>query len=386
MLVVRTTRVFDSIAGVNRKLDALHVLDGKISTEPGAKAVVEHELDLRDYYVYPGLIDSHLHLCFDAQAENPVEQLKGQSDVELLPLMREQARCAARRGVTTVRDLGDRSYLALVLREEGLRDRSLPYVIASGPPLTSVGGHCHFLGGEIGDRRAGLRAVRDHASRGADVLKVMVTGGVLTASSDIGSLQFTETMIVALRSLATRLGLELAYHCHSAHGIAIAARVGGGTIEHCTYADVEDERELESNIAELARAGVVVSPTLVERPGVDWDSDFLSWRKVGVREMIRRRIRVIAGTDAGVKTALSHDSLPWAVATLIDAGLPPSRAIQAATCHSAAALGLASSKGALLPGRDADLIAYAEDPLATPEALASPSLVMIRGGVTLDAR
>lgn len=128
-------------------------------------------IDLGDATLLPGLIDTHMHLVFDASTD-PAGHLQAISDETLL----EEARAAARRaldaGVTCVRDLGDRSFLGIHLREETAARPGLgPDVVPAGPPITTPAGHCWFLGGATRGAGAVKDAVRDHADRGAAVIK-----------------------------------------------------------------------------------------------------------------------------------------------------------------------------------------------------------------------
>jgi imidazolonepropionase-like amidohydrolase len=110
-----------------------------------------------DSCLLPGLIDCHVHLAFDA-TEDPVGTVRSSGDVQLLAGMRAAARAAVRADITTVRDLGDRGYLAVSLAREIEADPAIgPEILAAGPPLTTPGGHCFFLGGEV-ECADGLRA------------------------------------------------------------------------------------------------------------------------------------------------------------------------------------------------------------------------------------
>jgi imidazolonepropionase-like amidohydrolase len=132
-------------------------------------------VDLGDVTLMPGLIDAHQHLAFDA-SDDPVAHLQAADDAALMAQMREAALKALAASVTTVRDLGDRDYLSLTLRDHFATGETGPRILASGPPLTVTGGHCWFLGGEA-DGVEGVRwAVRERAARGVDVVKVMATG------------------------------------------------------------------------------------------------------------------------------------------------------------------------------------------------------------------
>uniref|UniRef100_UPI00262944BF amidohydrolase family protein n=1 Tax=Mycobacterium sp. TaxID=1785 RepID=UPI00262944BF len=121
----------------------------------------------------------------------------------------DSLRAYAVAGVTTVRDLGDRDYRTLAFRDRA----GLPRVVASGPPLTTPGGQCHFLGGAMdGDLRA---AVAERAERGVDVIKVMASGGFATPGSDPFGAQLTTAQLTALVDEAHRVGLPIVAHAHS---------------------------------------------------------------------------------------------------------------------------------------------------------------------------
>src|SRR4051812_19625358 len=160
---VRARRLFDGETLLDHAAPVV-VVDSRIVRvgDPGDVPVT----DLGDVTLLPGLVDAHTHLAFDPAA-NLLDDMTSASDETLLTRMRGHLRAAHQAGITTLRDLGDRSYLGLALR---------PDVLVAGPPITSERGHCWFLGGAVA--APGLRAaVREHVDRGVDVIKVMVTGG-----------------------------------------------------------------------------------------------------------------------------------------------------------------------------------------------------------------
>src|SRR5215470_15838421 len=137
-------------------------------------------VDLGDVTLLPGLIDAHVHLAFDP-AGDVVTQMQTDPDEVLLQRMHRHAQAALRAGITTVRDLGDRSYLGLALRERYVAQAQAgPEILVEGPPITRRGGHCWFLGGEADTPGELAAAVNERAARGADVIKVMATGGRIT--------------------------------------------------------------------------------------------------------------------------------------------------------------------------------------------------------------
>jgi imidazolonepropionase-like amidohydrolase len=191
---------------------------GRIPPIPEGGTVV----DLPGATLLPGLVDTHVHLAFDASAD-PVGQLARRRDDEVVAAMAEAGRAALRGGVTTIRDLGDYRYLSL-----GLRDRAdLPTIVAAGPPITTPGGHCHYLGGSAAPTCAGVRAaVREHADRGVDVIKVMASGGNLTPGSRQDLAQFPPEVLRAAADEAHRLGLPVTAHAHAVGAIADAVAAG----------------------------------------------------------------------------------------------------------------------------------------------------------------
>ncbi len=341
------------------------------------------DLDLSELTLLPGLLDSHVHLSFGGDSEDVVGDLARTSDRELRQLVRTRAANAAHRGVTSLRDLGDRAFVALELGQSPGRETfpDLPTVVSSGPPITSPGGHCHYLGGEVDGLGEALSLVHAHAARGVEWIKVMVTGGVLTSGERPLDLQFATDDLKAIVETAHDLGLPIAGHAHTAPGIEACCAAGFDTIEHCTFGTAT-EFVYDGGVADqLARSMVSVCPTFVERPGVEWDAERIAWRRQVLDELARRGVELIVGTDAGVIEGLGHDSLPWAVLSTCAAGIDPVAVLRSATILAAKACSLGESKGALEPGLDADIVGVRGNPLVSPDVLLDPEVVVVRGTV-----
>ncbi|WP_220378006.1 amidohydrolase family protein [Streptomyces inhibens] len=139
-----------------------------------------HVLDLGEATLLPGLIDSHVHLAFDPDSQS--KQAMAEEDAHTpLARMRVHAGQQLRAGITTVRDLGDRHHLAVALREHFTAGTEIgPEILAAGPPITRSRGHCWFLGGEADGITAVQTAVKERIARGADVIKIMATGGLIS--------------------------------------------------------------------------------------------------------------------------------------------------------------------------------------------------------------
>jgi imidazolonepropionase-like amidohydrolase len=176
MLVLRSARPFDGERFLHGPA-AVVVQDGTIvgveagRPDPPADAEV---FDLGDVTVLPGLLDTHVHLVGDSEW-GALDRVAGYSAEELSRVVEESLRRQLAAGVTTVRDLGDRDWVAVEHRDRQRRNGSVlePTILASGPPLTSLRGHCHYMGGEVQGREEIARAVQERADRAIDVVKVM---------------------------------------------------------------------------------------------------------------------------------------------------------------------------------------------------------------------
>ena len=202
------------------------------STGPGAEVV-----DLGAVTLLPGLIDAHVHLGLDGSPA-PVARMRAETDAEQRILMLNSARQLLQVGVTTARDLGARAFLDIAVRDAIAGGSAAgPRLVTAGRPLTSTGGHCWFMGGECGSADELRRMVRLHHKMGADLIKVMSTGGFMTTGTAAPWFaQFTPAELSAVTGEAHRLGKRVAAHAHGKEGIARAVAAGVDTIEHGSFA------------------------------------------------------------------------------------------------------------------------------------------------------
>lgn len=362
MLAVRGARLFDSRSSEIIPLSFLLIEDGRV-------AAVERDaaeppdgvdlIDLGDVTLLPGLIDVHVHLGFDA-GPDPVAQMLADDDQTLLLRMAKHAQQALRAGVTTVRDLGDRNYLAVKLRDWYSSGGEVgPEILPAGPPITTTGGHCHFMNGEVDGELGIRRGVREHVKRGAHVIKVMATGGHMTPGTNPLAPQFTVEELKAAVEEAQRLGKKLAAHAHAAAGIAVAVAAGVDGIEHCSFQVADGIHAEQSLIDQIAAAQIAVSPTIGRPPGgLAMPPEFEARREARtevLRRMHKAGVKFVTGTDAGIR-GVPHDSVTWGIRAFTDAGLSPAEALRAATVVAADACDVADRKGALAPGMDADIL------------------------------
>ena len=329
--------------------------------------------------IMPGLIDSHVHLGFDG-GPNPAARMRAETDEQQLVLMLRNARDLLGVGVTTARDLGARAYLDVVVREAiaaGLARG--PRMVAAGPPVTVTGGHCWFMGGEADSEEDLRRMVRTHHKHGADLIKVMATGGFMTSGSAPWYAQFTAAELAVIVAEARRVDKPVAAHAHGLEGIRSAVAAGVSTIEHCSWVTETNEREFSEPVAaEMAERGIAVCPTInVNAPYVAE----LTGMAVGesVKRMYDLGVRIIAGTDAGVDNTPHHQYAGGLAAMVTLLGFSPADVIAMATTEAAAVLGLGAVAGRLAPGYDADLIVVDGDPLGDIMVLGRLRRVVARG-------
>jgi imidazolonepropionase-like amidohydrolase len=373
VLCVRGERAFDGDAMVDRPtvlLDGGRIVD--VGVEPPSDAEV---VDLGDVTLLPGLIDTHQHLCFDGNGTLE-EQVVGVSDEALVERARANAQRALQAGITTVRDLGDRAFLTLPLRE----DPELPTILCAGPPITRTGGHCWYLGGEAEGETALLGAVRERDERGCDVVKIMVTGGSLTPTFPMWRSQFSLDEVRAVVDAAHAAGLPVAAHCHGVDGIEQALAAGVDSIEHCTFF-VEGDRAVidEDLMARLADSGIAISSTMGRLPGFAIPTPVIA---ANMEAMMASRGRLhalganmVVGTDAGIAPIKPHDVLPHALGDLVEVGMSHVEALRALTSNAAATCHVGDRKGRLKAGWHADLLAVAGDPSTDTAALLAPVAV-----------
>jgi imidazolonepropionase-like amidohydrolase len=340
--------------------------------------------------VMPGLIDCHVHLSLDASPQ-AMANVAACDDDALLRGMAAAATAALRAGVTTVRDLGDRGFLSLRLREHLTRHGiPAPAIIASGPPLTTHGGHLAVMGGEA-EGAADLRsAVQARARRGCEVVKVMASGGATTPGSMVHDAQYSLQDLRFIVAQAREYGLRTAAHVHAVTSVADALEAGFDSLEHVTFMTEEGVASDQRLIEQIARSNAFVSLTIGSVPGSGKAPPAIAQRMeqilVHAGRLCSAESKIVLGSDAGLSPGKPHDVLPYAIEALVGIGVPPSRALHAVTAVAADACGLRGVKGRLARAADADLIAVSGDPLHEIAAVHNVIAVYRDGQQVLDRR
>ncbi|VVJ24438.1 Uncharacterised protein [Amycolatopsis camponoti] len=325
-----------------------------------------------------GLFNVHVHLAFDASREMLAHFHAG----SLLDGARSRLSSMLRSGVTTVRDLGDRDHLGAAVRRS-FSGEAAPRLLVSGPPITVPDGHCHFFGGAVASDSEIRALIDENAAAGADVIKVMASGGQITeGGADMWESQFSARELAVVVSHAATHGLPVAAHAHGADAIEAAVEAGVSTIEHCSFLTGPRSFDRRDAVAsKMAAAGISACSTssrnwrvIVEKLGDDVAQAMygrLPWLE-------EHGVRLLSGTDAGLPGSVFGD--PVGALELYEwLGFSRRRILEIATCDSAAGLGLTSVTGCLEPGLAADVLVVEGDPLASLSALRNPLLVLAQG-------
>jgi imidazolonepropionase-like amidohydrolase len=374
----------------------IDVADGLLPAPAGAVLV-----DLKDRFVLPGLIDSHVHLESDSGGvASLVEEVSDNAPQRTLRAL-ANARKTLDAGFTTVRNLGDSSGATLAIRDAATRGEvAAPRIVDAGAAISTTSGHMDSTLGLADSLHPAIdqsnlcdgadscrRAVRGQIRRGVDVIKIATTGGV---NSRIGAglgRQIFDDEVKALVDTAHLYGKKVAVHAHGADGINAALAAGADSIEHGTLLDDESLRLFKRTRAFYVPTLSTVNGYL-ERIAADpnaYAPDVrakIDWR-IGITGKALERavpagVRIAFGTDAGVS---KHGRNADEFELMVKHGMTPATAIEAATVNAAELLGLASEIGTIERGKSADLIAVAGDPLADVTVLKRVGFVMARGKV-----
>ena len=386
------------------KEQTVFVRDGRILKveagfiRPSAGEIV---IDLRNFYVLPGLVDCHVHILSELNAKSRLEQVESEEPYVALRGAAYALR-TLRAGFTTVRDLGERSSAIFALKKainEGLI--AGPRLVVAGSTLSPTGGHVQTYGyrEEINALFASTgvcdgvdecrKAVRTQVSRGADVIKLVATGGVLSNISAGVDQQFTDEELAVIVKTAHGLGKRVAAHAHGAGGINATLRAGVDSIEHGSYVD-------DMSISLFRKTGAYLVPTVIAGVTVAEHAKEQGFLTAAQREKALKvgplmqaalgraykgGVKIAFGTDMGVGV---HGQNAKEFALMVGAGMPAMEALKAATVNAADLLQLSNVIGTVEPNKMADIVAVAKDPRSDIRTMERMSFVMRNGTVYVN--
>ncbi len=398
-IYLTAARMVDPVGGKVVANPAVVIVDDKVTAvgTAGSLAVPEgaRRIDLAGKTILPGLIDMHTHITsrsdmggYRALAVSvPAEGISGVAN----------AGRTLQAGFTTLRNVGAPGFVDVALRDSINSGETVgPRLFVSGPLIGATGGHCdenllpesyHAVGDGVADGPEAVRhMVRRNHKYGADLIKLCATGGVLSKGDSVGAQQMTYEEMKAAVDEAHMLGLKVAAHAHGTNGINDAIRAGVDTIEHASLADDESFRLAKEKgavfdmdiynddfiLGEGAKMGMLPESLAKERA-------IGRLQRETFRRAVKAGVTMTFGTDAGV---YPHGDNARQFAKMVEWGMTPMQAIQAATSTAAHVLGpLGDDLGAIAPGKYADIIAVDGDPLSNVAVLEHVDFVMKAGVV-----
>jgi imidazolonepropionase-like amidohydrolase len=352
-------------------------------------------LNLSNATCLPGLIDVHTHITGDPQ-DGGYASLGISTAAETVHGVKN-ARVTLHAGFTTIRNVGASGYTDVAVRDgvnEGLIEG--PRMLVSGPPLGITGGHCddNLLAYEFHHRAEGVadgpwaaRAkVRETVKYGADVIKVCASGGVLSKGDQPGTPQYSLEELQAIVEEAHKLGRKVAAHAHGTQSIKDAIRAGIDSVEHSSFIDDEgialakqhgtylvfDIYNDDFILQEGAKAGML--PESIEK-----EKKVGRTQRENFKKSFQAGAKIAFGTDAGV---YPHGDNARQFSKMVEWGMKPTDAIQAATIKAADLIGWSDKVGSIETGHFADVIAVSGDPTSDVKLLENVQFVM-KGGVVV---
>ena len=404
-VVVTADRMVDVLTGRVVEQPAIFVGDdGRIVSIGDARTVrwsadVKH-VNLAGRTLVPGFIDMHVHLAGTAYIRGYKSFEYNDAFWPTLGVVNAKAMLDA--GFTTVRNLGSSDYADVALKQ-GIDGGFYPgpRIVPATWSFGATGGHCG--GGNLLPPRYksltergvnGAEAVRvqvrENRKYGAEVIKVCATGGVFSKNTEPGQQQMTEEELRSAAEEAHMLGLRVAAHAHGAEGIKAAIRAGIDTIEHASLVDDEGIRLAASRKRPVWFSMDIYNTEFTQSEGkrtgaleenLRKDREVAQVQRDNFRKALRAGVRMVFGSDAGV---MPHGTAAGQFKTMVDYGMTPLQALQAATRNAAEALGRERDVGAISVGRFADMVAVAGDPLQDVTLLASADTVLKGGKVVKE--
>lgn len=355
-------------------------------------------IDLSDKFVTPGLTDLHVHSGMNGEGNDRMDLLHHTpAELTLYSLKNVQQDLYA--GFTTLRDCGSQAFVSVALRNAiNKGDFEGPRMFVSGYALGSTGGHAdsHYAPGVtcsaeehpiIDGPDSARKAARFNLKNGADFLKFMSTGGVMSKGTTLGAQQLCDDEIAAIIEIANLYGVHTATHAHGTNGIKAAVRAGVTTVEHGMILD-------EEAIELMLEHGTYLTPTIIAAERicvkgpemgltpwmVEKANQALSHHEWGFRQCLEKGVPITFGTDSATPYNY-HGKQGYEFELLQRFGMDPHKALVAATMTNAKVLGVDKTQGSVEKGKVADLCAWSCDPMEDVKTMQNCLFVMKEGVV-----
>jgi len=397
--VIKAARLVDTKAGTTIANPVVVIENDKVKSVSSNGAVPSGAtvIDLKGATLLPGLIDAHTHITADPG--DYYEQAFRRSIIDAAVISHIYARRTLEAGFTTVRDVGASDYLDIAMKRAIDRgDIVGPRMVPAGLPLSSTGGHGDLTGfspylrfegfSNVADGVDAVRKlVRQNVKYGADVIKVLAGGGVLSEEENVGGPQYTQEELNAIVDEASMWGRKVAAHAHGAEPIKRAIKAGVASVEHASLIDDEGIRLAREHGTYLVMDIYNDDYILAEYSRLGYPDKIMNKERIvgrtqreNFKKAFEAGVKMAFGTDAGV---YPHGHNAKQFAHMVKWGMSPMQAIQAATVNAADLLGWNGKVGVVAPGAYADMVAVAGDPLADVTQLEHPTFVMKGGAVVL---
>lgn len=405
-VAIHAGRLIDGVSRTPRDKVTILIRDDRIvSVEPGFVQPAGAELiDLSGKTVLPGLIDGHVHMLLNFQKNPGLLARVTRSSHDALLTGVVNARTTLHAGFTSVRDLGSNIDAVVALKKAIAAGEIEGPRMWVGGLLGPTGGHSDQHTGfspEVHDPNwdeylvdgpeNAIKKVRQLHRAGADLIKIMPSGGVMSVGDDPNAQLMTDAEIKAIVDTAHTLHMPVAAHAHGLKAIERASELGVDSIEHGTFANAAAYKVMKAHgtyMQPTVAAGAMISDFAKANPGVMDKSVEAKARTVGPMmsrnaiEAYKAGVAISFGTDAGT---FPHGKNAVEFELLAKAGIPIIDTIMAATTNAAKLLGAADDIGSVQAGHYADIIATDTNPLEDVTALQRVSFVMKGGAVVKDA-
>ncbi|AUW58619.1 Xaa-Pro dipeptidase [Sphingobium sp. SCG-1] len=399
-VVVTADHMVDVVGGKTIDYPAVFVTDGRITSIADARTVrwgsdVKH-IDMSGKTLVPGLIDMHVHLTSLAEVGGYRSLTFTDSFWSAVGVANAQK--TLRAGFTTVRNVGSDGFQDVGLREaiDGGYIAG-PRIVTAGYAIGATGGHCDHGGlppsmdrttpAIVNSPEEAQTKVRWLHKYGAEVIKICATGGVFSLGDSVGAQQLSLEEMKAIADEAHMLGIKVAAHAHGDAGIRTAILAGIDTIEHCSLASDDTiklaaQRKTWFDMDIYNDDYILATGTAngTEQESLDKEKMIGRLQRETFAKAVKAGVPMIFGTDAGV---YPHGDNAKQFAKMVEWGMTPLQAIQAATVSAAKALDREKDVGAIAVGRLADMVAVSGDPLSDVRLLEKPAAV-IKGGVLVE--